>query len=767
MDSALAPMPGLSLDVAPHDKNALRLVELERFLADMRQAPAWRTRADMECDYYDSNQHSPEDLERYRERNLPVVTVNLIAPVMNLIFGMEAKTRTDWVVKADGSGTLTTRQADGLTAKLNEVERNSYADRACAEAYESQTKAGVGWVLTDRNSDPFRYPYRAQSVDRREIWWDLHARDALLRDGRWLMRKKWHDLDALLENTPGHMHQWIEGAMDSRAAWDESQYSAVFPYLQDDLIARDWLVNDLEWRNTDRRRACAYECWYRKPKSGWVLRWEDGRVCEFDQQNPMMVAALASGQVQPIWGNYFKMRLSWWVGPFRLLDVPSPYGIDFPYTPFWGYIEDGTRTPYGMIRSMKSLQDEVNARRARMMWQLGAVRTIAEEDAIKDHKANAAEIARPDAYVILRSNRKSRTSKPIEIMDHSGMNAQQFQVYSDAIARLQQAGGVYAPMLGDSSQGAEAGVAISQLIEQGTTALAKINDNFRFARTEVGRKLLALVIEDMNGKETKVAVDPRKALSRTKSVTFNQQKTVPGPDGNPIQVMHNDTSKLLYTVALGETPNNPTYQQQRLKDLVEFAKSMPDELKVIFADMIIEASDLRDKDVIAQRIRALVGQEPPVDEETATPEEMQEAIAAQQRAAAQQQRADEEREAQLNKIRAETADKLAAAQQKLSASELARAQTANTRMDTVADATKLNIVGVVPEGGGEGGKPGKDGQGGAAPAPKPVKASDGDIATAEEQAMTMEDNVPHPLAARVAMGGEMPSGAQSGFDVPE
>jgi len=737
----------MSIDASDPSKGALPISDLEAFLSDMRNAPAWRIRSDMECDYYDGNQHTPEDIQRAKDRNLPVVTVNLVAPTIDLILGMEARTRTDWVVKSDGtSGSLTTAQADGLSAKLNDAERNSHADQACADAYASQIKAGIGWVEVARSSNPFDYRYRVQAVDRREIWWDMRGKDRLLSDARWLIRKKWNDLDAVLAMVPPEKHEFVRAAVSNPAGWDNFMFAQAFPYLQDDLISRDFWNDSSEWCDSERQRVCAYEVWYRTWHRGLVIKFDDGRVSEYDKKNPVHVASVGSGVAQIMWAAYQKMRLSWWVGPFRLIDMETPYGHnEFPYVPFFAKLEDATRTPYGLIRSMKSLQDEVNARRAKMMWQLSAQRVIAEDDAVDDHQAAAEEVNRPDAYIKLRAGRKQRGSQPpFQIEDHSGLNAQQFQVYNDAKQSVQQVAGVYAPMLGDAKSGADAGVAIDMLIEQGTTTLAAVNSNYKFSRTEVGRKLLFLLCEDMSGKKQTVKL-PSQAASGMKSVTFNKQTTL--ADGSAY--MENDVSQMLWKVALGDVPNNPTYNSQRMKDLVEFAKSLPPELQGLFADVVVMASDLPHKEQIAARIRQKLGMQQIIDPETATQEELAEA---QREAAAQQQQAQIQQLAQqieLGQGAAKIAADTAKAQLAIANTELARATTGLTRMQTIEALLGANMQPTpAPSSSGPDGKPK------AAAAPKKPEALDpGEVAAGAATAVELE-NPAHPVP-NVSMGAGM------------
>lgn len=735
----------MSIDAAKPVPGGLSVQQLEAFLSDMRNAPAWRQRSDLECNYYDGNQHTPDDIQKAAERGLPVVTINLVAPTIDLIIGMEARTRTDWVVKADGSAEgLTTKQADGLSAKLNEAERNTHADQACADAYASQIKAGIGWVEVAKSQNPFEYPFRVCAVDRREIWWDMRAKDRLLKDARWLVRRKWNDLDAVLTLVPEHMHEHVKAAVNNPSGWDMQSFQAQFPMLQDGLFSRDWLSDSSEWCDSERQRVCAYEVWYRVWHKGLVIKFGDGRVAEYDKKNSEHVAAVGIGAASLQWAAYHKMRLSWWVGPFRLFDVPTPYGHnEFPYVPFWGKMEDETRTPYGLIRAMKSLQDEVNARRAQMMWQLSARRVIVEDDAVDDHKALADEVNRPDAYIKLAKNRRQRANLPgIVIEDHAGLNSQQFQVYQDAKNSLPQTSGVHGTMLGDPGTGTEAGVAIDQLIQQGMTVLAGINSNYRFSRTEVGRKLLHLVMEGMAGKESRVTL-PDTAPSMAKSVTFN--KRVPTPDGG--FRIENDTTRMLWRVALGEVPQSPTYQQQRMKEIVEYAKSLPPELQGLFADLVIMASDLPNKEQIAERIRKQLGIQKEIDPETASQEELAEAAAQQAAAEEQAQLQKLAQQIELEQGAAKASTDRAKAGKLIADTEQSYANTGLVRAQTIEALLGTNL--------NAGGPPKKPGEGGeSAPAPKPKAPSPQEISKAAGQGLQLEQPMHDD---RLTLGAEMSS----------
>lgn len=603
-----------SIDLATNAERdgGLGIGKLEDFLSDMRTSPAFRARADLECDYYDSNQHTAEEISLAESRGLPIITNNMIAPSINMILGMEAKTRTDWKVLPDGP-TVSQDYADALSVKLVEAERCTNADRACADAYASQIKAGWGWVQVRKQLDPFQYPYAVDNIDRREIWWDMRGTKDDTSDWRWLVRRKWHDADYLYALFPKmvgdrNIHDLIEAATSATAHWDASSFSNSIPMAMDGLIDRDirsWEYD--EWRDTERRRAMLYEVWYRVMVRGYTMKLPDGRVVEYDERNPVHQAIVAMNVAVPVSSVYSKVRLSWWLGPFRLYDIASPYAHNFfPYIPFFAYREDRTRVPYGQIRVMISPQDEINARRAKMLWGMSADRWTVREGAIADINRWRSEANRPDGVTVIAKtadNDKRELRQLIERDENTQMNAQQFEAYRDSKDTLQQAAGIYGPMLGDAKAGADAGVAIDMLISQGQTTLAEVNDNYRMSRTLVGEQLLSVVVQDMANVPTPVKLPDRHPRRPGETVMLNQPATT--AEGLPFT--QNDVTRLKTKVALQDVPQSSTYQQQEFKMLTDVIKGLPPELQPLVIDMWVESSSSPRKYEIAERIRKQVG----------------------------------------------------------------------------------------------------------------------------------------------------------------
>lgn len=626
---------------------ALPREQVENFLWEVRQQPAWRREADKCCDYYDGNQLSPETVERLKERGQPPLMSNLIKPTIDTVLGMEAKTRTDWRVRPEDDDIATDDLAEALSVKLKHSEVESRADRACSDAYAAQLKAGLGFVEVARESDPFKPPYRVKAIHRREIYWDWRAEQYDLSDARYLIRRRWLDLD----NAIGMMPQYANLFRMSCGGW-----AGFDPLREQDTrlvqsweIERDTRLEATDWRDTTAQRVCLYEIWYRKWVRGHVMTLPNGQTIEVDFNNPRHNAAIVSGMVQVRQATFQKVRLAWYCGPHFLYDIPSPHKHGyFPYVPFFGYREDLTGVPYGLVRAMMSPQDEINARKSKMLWSLNSRRVIADSDAVKDHNAAAKEAGRPDAYIVLDANRKPTSQFRVE--PGGDLATQQFQVMQESKQEIAEASGIHKAMQGQQS-GASSGLAINSLVEQGLNTLGEINDNYRFARRMVGEMLFSLIQQDLTGVPTRVTVGEGNAA---RVIMLNMPAVDPQTGERTVI---NDVSRVRAKIVLDDIPSTPTFRMQQLQMLTEVTKSLPPQAQGLIIDFVVAATDLPGREKIVDRLRK--GLQLPDDSQEG--QQAQAAAAQQQQAIQQQQIALEmqEKQAKIDQMRAATAKTIA------------------------------------------------------------------------------------------------------------
>lgn len=577
------------------DGDGLSIAELEKFLLDIRDEPEWRMLANRCADYYDHNQLDDEVLADFRKMGLPPLVINLIHPTINTVLGMEAKTRTDWQVTFDDERFEQVSLA--LGKKMSEAERMSQADRAISNAYGGQIKSGLHWVEVGTNPNPFAYRYRVRDVHRREIWWDWRMRE--IEEWRYLVRKRRYDADQLRMAFP-KFRDMIEAAVEGGTTWQEyamrlDDGTGLGQFID---IERALTFDQQRWVDCNRRQLDVFEVWYRKFVRGYVARLGD-TVIEIDQKNPRHMLAIANGVMKPMLATYPKLRQAIYIGPQRVIDRPTPLPHrKIPYVPFFGYREDLTGAPYGLIRGMLSSQDEINSRRSKMRAMLNARRGIVDADALDEavntHEDVADELSRHDSYIVTNPNR--RNVEGVKIADNADLSQGQAQVLSESKDEIHETSGVFPPMAGDQ-RGGLSGLAINSLVEQGTQTLAEINDNYTWARREVGDHLIEFVKAD-SMHEHSVVVGETKQSRR--SIELNKQQWDPIM-GEMTRV--NDVSTSSVKVVLDDVPSTPAWRQQQSAHLAEITKSLPPQLQAFVVPFYLEATDLRDRKKIAAMLR--------------------------------------------------------------------------------------------------------------------------------------------------------------------
>lgn len=629
----------------------LSLTDYNNMLLEIREQPAWRRNADIESDYYDGKQLDSETLAKMRDLGMAPIVENLTAPTIDAVLGLEAKTRLDWRVTSQ-AGEEYSEVAEAINQKLNEAEKESRADRANSDAFAAQVKSGIGWIEVGRESDPFKYPYRYEYIHRNEMFWDFKAKKQDLSDARYLVRRKWYDEHPLTLAFP----EKKDLLKHICSGWSNITDIAFGGIGESTGLAMDYqneaafTIDEHEWRDVYNKRLLLNEVWYRQWVKGYVIKKPDGTTIEFNPKNKLHQEAVAYGIVQPKSAIFSKLRLSWWVGAHCLADIENPYSHGkLPYIPFFGKREDMTNVPYGMIRPIRPMQDEVNARNTKMIWLLSAKRiTMTEGVTIDDEETVRREAGRPDAMHILDPV-KMATGGIFKVETDFQLNSQQYQSLVDKRAAIKNVVGVYSAFEGSAKE--MSGVALNSLAEQSTQTLAEIYDNFSFARTHAGELLLSLIIEDIGNEPTEVLI--KKDMKEEKKVILNMPVSEGGSETtNSVQL-----SRL--KVSLSDVPSTSSYRAQRLQMLTQITQSLPPNLQAIVLDFVIAASDLPEREEIVERIRTATGQggaKKPKSEEEAQAMQAQQAEAAEQQALLKKSAMLDvaAKEASVNKTNAET-----------------------------------------------------------------------------------------------------------------
>lgn len=595
----------------------ISLREYENIVNEIENQPSWRAIADQDMDYADGKQLDSDLLRRQKELGIPPAVENRISPALRSLSGYEAVTRTDWRVTPNGE--VEGREvAEAINYKLNQAEKKSKADKACSNAFSAQIACGIGWVEVSRESDPFKYPYRCRAVHRNEIHWDMTSEEPDLSDARWLRRQKWLRPERIAQVFPEHAElvyalgkhgsQWYEldpmmdggGDTGLQDAWHQGRHSTIAEH---------------RWYNQANKEMCLVELWYRRWVTIYVIKTPNGRVVEYDADNPSHIAAVAYGKAKVLKANVSKVRRSYWLGRHCLHDGESPYKHShFPYVPFIGFKENSSGVPFGYVRDMRFPQDSLNSGISKLRWAMSVVRVERTKGAVDMTDAQLRkQIAKPNSDIVLNPQHMAQQGSRFEVHRDYQLTDQHYQMLQDNRASIVAVSDITQGFMGKSGN-ATSGRQEQMQIEQSNQSLAVIMDNFRQARTLIGEQLMSLIIEDM-GNEQQAVIIAGDAITPARKVVVNKPEV--DPETGMIY-LSNDIQRTALSVALEDVPSTNAYRGQQLNAMSEAVKSLPPQYQAAVLPFMMSLMDIPKKEQVIEAVKQAQQQQ--------TPEQIQQQI---------------------------------------------------------------------------------------------------------------------------------------------
>lgn len=594
------------------DDQALTQYEYQEIINEIYQQPAWRAVADKEMDYADGNQLGSELLLKQKELGIPPAVEDLIGPSLLSIQGYEAKTRTDWRVTPNGEPDGQD-VADALNYKLNQAEKASKADRACSLAFRSQIACGIGWVEVAKESDPFKYPYRCSTIHRNEMHWDMRAQEPDFSDARWMRRQRWLSPERVALVFPEHKDLIGQCKTHGGSWWSYTDTMGADGGTSTGLQnawneGRAWTAQEEHWFNTTTKELCVAEVWYRRWVRVPVLKTPDGRVVEFDDNNPKHLIAVTSGVAAVTQATIQRIRRSYWMGPHCLFDGASPYSHrHFPYVPFIGFREDQTGIPYGYVRGMKYAQDSLNSGNSKLRWGMSVVRVERTKGAVDMTDAQLRrQMARPDADIVLNRQHMAEQGARFDVKRDYTLTDQHYKMLQDNRAAIERVSNITAGFMGKQGT-ATSGLQEQTQVEQSNQALAHVMDNFRAARSQIGELLMALIIEDIGDTQHAVVIEGD-AITPDRQVILNAPEV---DTDTGLAYLSNDLQRTQLKVALEDVPSTNSYRGMQLNAMSEAVKSMPPQYQAAVLPFLVSLMDVPFKRDVVEAIRGVDQQQSP------------------------------------------------------------------------------------------------------------------------------------------------------------
>jgi len=558
-----------------------RLAMLEQFWQTAKNGWAeWKTRAVSGYDFYKGKQWDADVVEILKREKRPYLTFNKIKPILRVLSGWQRQNRQDLQVLPRRGGTTTLAQI--FTELLKYFYDVAHADWQNSVVFFDGITTGKGWLVLD--IDYTKDPLNGELLLKRErptmVYEDPNAQQYDLSDARFIIRTYWANKEQLEQEFPK-----AKKDIGLLASADISEKEPIVGVETTDYQTPTGQITDIE----KYRYLVKEYYWQEYQKQRLIIDTQSLEIKEMDiDDDRAQVLVNAAPRLRIVDRVMPVLNLTTVVGKIILQDIKDPFeGIStFPLVRFcddWvdGYVK-------GEVDDLIDPQKEHNKRRSQALHLLNTEAHsgyIMEENALSpEEEAKVTKMgATPGIIIKVKKGMRFERIQPGRVSEgHIGLE----KLAEDDLKKISC---VNADLLGYTPERQESGRAMLVRREHGLLGTESIFDNFDFTQQILGETILEFI------RKTDVLSDEEiAAIIQKKNLEVDLEELKSRKVGR-------------YQIVLTTKKSTPT---QRKADFY----AMLDALKMgipIPPDLIIEASDLPNKEAILEAIKQQQTKLPP------------------------------------------------------------------------------------------------------------------------------------------------------------
>lgn len=402
--------------------------------------------------YYHDKQWTDEEIRKLRARGQQATVRNRIKRKIDFLVGVEQRLRRD--PKAYPRTPQHEKDVDTATSGLRYVCDDQQWQSKASDVMHDGMVSGVGAIFIGIQGQD---PYLAEvPVDR--FFYDPRSTKPDFSDARYLGVHIWLDVDEAKERWPDRAEQ-IEALMDSSGGATTTS-----------IVEND---RDEQWGDLEGRRVRVVEFWEKR----------------LNKQPMESTTSITPSRSMPTDAWYY----CYFTGHVELESGMSPYkGLegepDCPYVAWSPYIDEkGDR--YGLIRTMKSIQDEINYSASKYLHRLATRQFFHKKGAVEDVDVFARQIAQPGGSIELQEHAK--WGEDVGIVDDTNKMQGEAERLAMALSEMEN----YGPNPGLTGQGegvdGASGRALLAQRDSGMTELSPVFERHRDWKLRCYRKMWA------------------------------------------------------------------------------------------------------------------------------------------------------------------------------------------------------------------------------------------------------------------------------------
>ena len=570
------------------------------FQQDFNHFNKWQNKKKEWERFYDGDQLSTDEKIELRKRGQPEVVINLIKPRIDGVIGDFLGRRV--MMRARDRGKADYQKAVWLTEGLRYIEDMNRFDEKETRVAEDLFIGGVGWYKIGVKFDFLEPEINILHANNNDVILDRRSRRTDLRDAKRLYETVWVEVEDLIELYPDHEQDIKQAASMHKESFNEAFGDKKASFAGDDYAETESVssadgVNFETFVDPKRSRVRLIHVWERVQKRvrfAFHARLPQTSV-DITNYSDEDLSALEANY--PGYSTHTDTRWELNSGLFIynkvLKDIKNvrPYDSDgkFPFVRAVAHVaKNDDRTPYGLVTQYVDAQKEYNKRRSKMLHKSNTNRIVAEKGAIPDDRIEQLrkEAARPDGVILYNPGKQFN----IDNDQPSQTDVFMLQLSQGEI----EASGVAREFIGTNDK-VLSGRAIALRQQEGLKMLRPFYASLRAARREV----FSIVLEEIqqvwtSQKLVKITDDPNAA-----SMVLNQKIVDPITGEEKIIT---ELSKGKYDISVDEDIETPNQRQENFQALAQLAPSILQSGQPFPIEMLINASDLPDKDVLIQQI---------------------------------------------------------------------------------------------------------------------------------------------------------------------
>ncbi|HEY7823642.1 MAG TPA: hypothetical protein VIG24_12445 [Acidimicrobiia bacterium] len=532
--------------------------QFRTFLDNTQEA---RADSELARDYYDSKQWTSEQAQILKQRGQAPIVINRVAPKIDFLLGVEKTNRTD--PKAFPRTPDHDKDAEAATDALRYVADKENLDDLFSTAWEELCIEGVGAITVEVEERRGKMEILIEAVHWDRFYYDPHSREKDYRDSRYFGVSAWLDKAVASKMFP-------EAKADIEALLDHGYEDETFG------------DRPSTWVDSSRQRVRVNRHFYLDDEDRWNVVYFSGNV---ELRKPK-------------------------VSPF--VDEDGD-----PVCPIiaQSMFVDRENNRYGLVKRLISPQDEINHRRSKALHMLSSIRAWQTRDGVI-----------PDRYDFL-----NQLSQGKGVATANGVKGVDWDILSNGeyaqgqLLMLQEAKneidsiGANASLAGKEDRNLS-GRALLARQQGGLTELGPAFDNLRHLKLRVYRAIWQRIRQFWDDERWIRVTDDEHGAKfvglnqpMTRGDVLLEQAKQMQAQGMPVQPfdindpslqqvvgVEREVASMDVDIIISDAPDTINLQAEQFDLLVQMFSANP---QAIPFEMVIQASQLRDKDKILERLQ--------------------------------------------------------------------------------------------------------------------------------------------------------------------